>query len=360
MSLCATRALGTLAGQGSGSAATARLVIVRHGQSTWNKANRFIGWTDTELTADGEVEARVAGRVLMDYGVGFDEVHTSFLKRSIKTAWLMLEEMDMMHTPVQTDWRLNERSYGALVGLDKKECVAEHGEEQVKLWRRGFAVRPPPMTPDHPYYPGRDPRYRDILHRIPLSESLQDTAVRSGEYFETVIAPRLAEGRTVLLVGHENNLRSIIKRIDGIGDDAIREIELPRAVPLIYDFDGDLRPIRSTNAAPGMSARYLGDAAEIKAVQERDLRQVYDTAVTENLEEQAQGPRFGQRYRDDEQEGGGPPIDDAVGLEGLPGQRKTARGAAGPMDAAPATHAAAARRYLHSPLRAPSEGYPGL
>ena len=235
------------------------LIFLRHGQSTWNKDNIFIGMTDTPLTLDGNAEARVAGRLLLEEKYSFDVVYTSLLRRSTKTVWLVMQELGMEWTPVVKDWRLNERSYGALVGRNKKQCVEEYGADQVKLCRRSWDCPPPPMTRDSQYWPGKDPRYKalGILDDdIPYSESLKDVTKRTSVFWDDVIVPQLKHKKKVLIVGHENNLRSIIKRVDDISEQDILHIELPRAIPLVYNLDPvTLKPIRMEGACKGLNVR---------------------------------------------------------------------------------------------------------
>jgi len=265
------------------------LCFLRHGQSTWNRDNRFIGWTDTPLTEDGVLEARVAGQILAKSGVLFDEVHTSLLRRSIRTTNLVLMETGQEYLPVQKHWRLNERNYGNLVGKNKKEVVRSYGEDQVKSWRRAWDDPPPPMDESHPYWPGKDPRYKDMLEKIPPSESLKMTMERSGKYWEDVIAPKLLDGKTVLIVGHENNLRSIIKRLEGIDDETIIDLSLPRAVPLAYRLDTNLQPLSRADgkldeATGFLRGEWLGGDQTVSKILERDHKQVYDCSITHNLE----------------------------------------------------------------------------
>eukprot|EP00640_Fibrocapsa_japonica_P001552 CAMPEP_0113934724 /NCGR_PEP_ID=MMETSP1339-20121228/2004_1 /TAXON_ID=94617 /ORGANISM="Fibrocapsa japonica" /LENGTH=390 /DNA_ID=CAMNT_0000936639 /DNA_START=225 /DNA_END=1397 /DNA_ORIENTATION=+ /assembly_acc=CAM_ASM_000762 len=265
---------------------TIPVVFVRHGQSTWNKANRFIGWTDTELTEDGIIEAQTAGKLLREAGYQFDEVYTSYLKRAIKTTWIVLDEIAQHYIPVISDWRLNERSYGDLVGRFKKQCVEEYGVDQVKTWRRSYDIPPPPMDTSNPLFPGNDPRY-DHLPRewLPLSESLEDTSRRSLWFWEEQVLPAIKAGKRVLISGHENNLRSLLMHLDQVPPEEIRHVELPRAVPLVYALDPlTLTPIKLDGAAPWLSGRYLGDPDQLKRIMERDVKQVYDTSVKENLE----------------------------------------------------------------------------
>lgn len=265
------------------------ICFVRHGQSTWNRDNRFIGWTDTPLTEDGVLEARVAGRMLQSSGIMFDEAHTSLLRRCIRTTNLVLMEMGQEYIPVNKHWRLNERSYGDLVGLNKKEVVKQFGMDQVKRWRRSYDEPPPPMREDHLHHPQFDPRYRLMLDEIPRSESLKCTRTRSKIYWDDVIAPALRCGKTLLIVGHENNLRSLIMRLEGILPEDIINLSLPRAIPLAYRLDKDLRPLSRVDGkldeATGMlRGTWLGGDDAVQEVLARDHKQVYDTSVEQNLE----------------------------------------------------------------------------
>ena len=233
------------------------LVIVRHGESQWNRENRFTGWVDVPLAESGEREAREAGRLLRAEGLQLDVAYTSVLKRAIKTLWIVLEELDQMWVPVHRTWRLNERMYGALQGLDKAETAARHGEAQVKIWRRSYDTRSPALTRDDPMWPGHDRRYRDLKpEELPLSECLKDTVARFLPCWEGTIAPELRRGRTVLIAAHGNSLRALIKHLEGIGDQEIVELNVPTGVPRVYELDAALRPVR---------ARYLGDAAAVAA-----------------------------------------------------------------------------------------------
>jgi len=263
------------------------LCFVRHGQSTWNRDNVFIGWADTPLTDDGVLEARVAGQMLQKSGMLFDEVHTSLLRRCIRTTNLVLMEMGQEYIPVHKHWRLNERNYGDLVGKNKKEVVHQFGIEQVKRWRRSYDEPPPPMQDDHPYHPARDPRYRLMLSKIPKSESLYCTMKRSSVYWDNVIAPQLRDGKTVLVVGHENNLRSLLMRLEGISPDDIINLSLPRAVPLAYRLDEQLKPVdtgKRDEATGFLRGEWLGGDKAVKEILERDHKQVYDTSIQHNLE----------------------------------------------------------------------------
>jgi 2,3-bisphosphoglycerate-dependent phosphoglycerate mutase len=241
------------------------LVLLRHGQSQWNLENRFTGWVDVPLSQLGVEEARRAGRLLRDEGFRFDVAYTSVLKRAIKTLWLALEELDQMYLPVHLSWRVNERMYGALQGLDKSETAARHGEAQVKLWRRSYDTPPPPMSQADEGWPGRDPRYASLAPKdVPLTESLKDTVARFLPYWESDIAPALQRGERVLLAAHGNSLRALVKHLDGVSDADIVELNIPTGVPLVYQLDDDLRPI---------SHRYLGDPDAIKKAAEAVAKQ---------------------------------------------------------------------------------------
>ncbi len=234
-----------------------QLVLLRHGQSQWNLENRFTGWVDVPLSAAGVTEAIEAGRLLRDEGFVFDVAYTSYLKRAIKTLWLTLEELDQMWIPAHGSWRLNERMYGALQGLDKAETAARHGAEQVKLWRRSYDVRPPAMPTDDAGYPGRDPRYRALsAAELPATECLKDTVERFLPYWHETIAPAIRRGERVLIVAHGNSLRALIKHLDGVSDEDIAELNIPTGSPLLYELDDDLRPL---------TRRYLGDAEAVAA-----------------------------------------------------------------------------------------------
>lgn len=233
-----------------------KLVLLRHGESTWNRENRFTGWTDVGLNERGIQEAAEAGRILREDGYAFDIAYTSVLKRAIKTLWIVLEEMDLMWIPVYRSWRLNERHYGALQGLNKAEMAERHGIEQVKLWRRGYDVRPPALTPDDPRYPGNDPRYTSLsADELPLTECLKDTVERFLPYWHETIAPAVAEGKRVLISAHGNSLRALVKYLDNIPDDEIVDLNIPTGIPLVYELEDDMTPIRSY---------YLGDPEAIK------------------------------------------------------------------------------------------------
>jgi 2,3-bisphosphoglycerate-dependent phosphoglycerate mutase len=234
-----------------------KLVLLRHGESDWNRENRFTGWTDVDLSEKGRLEAIEAGRVLKSEGYVFDVAYTSVLKRAIRTLWMALDELDLMWIPVHRSWRLNERHYGALQGLNKSETAAKFGEAQVKVWRRSYDVRPPALTPDDERYPGRDPRYKSLTPReLPLTECLKDTVARFLPYWHETIAPAVREERKVLIVAHGNSLRALVKYLDQVSDEAIVELNIPTGLPLVYELDGDLKPLRSY---------YLGDPEKVKA-----------------------------------------------------------------------------------------------
>ena len=219
-----------------------KLVLLRHGESTWNKENRFTGWTDVDLTEKGRQEAREAGRLLKSGGFAFDFVYTSVLKRAIWTSVLALDELDQLWLPVERNWRLNERHYGALQGLNKAETAAKHGEDQVKIWRRAYAIAPPPLTADDPRHPAHDPRYANLPQGdLPLTESLKDTVARFLPYWHESIAPRITSGQRVLIAAHGNSLRALVKFLDNISDDAIVELNIPTGIPLVYELDASLK-----------------------------------------------------------------------------------------------------------------------
>lgn len=218
-----------------------KVVLLRHGESTWNVENRFTGWTDVELSAAGALEAKRAGRLLKANGYTFDIAYASLLKRSIRTLWLLAEEMDLLWLPVHKDWRLNERHYGALQGLNKTEISDHYGAEQVQQWRRGFAIRPPTMSFNDPRLPYLDPRYAHVpKSRLPSTESLADTMNRAIECWEEMIVPSLCAGKKTLVVAHHNTLRALIKKLENISDDDIVELNIPTGKPLIYEFNANL------------------------------------------------------------------------------------------------------------------------
>jgi 2,3-bisphosphoglycerate-dependent phosphoglycerate mutase len=233
------------------------LVLLRHGESDWNRENRFTGWTDVDLSATGVAEAHEAARLLAAEALTFDVAYTSVLKRAIRTLWLVLDDLDLMWLPVRNSWRLNERHYGALQGLDKAETAREYGDEQVRIWRRSYDIPPPALDPADERFPGRDRRYADLDDAdVPRAESLKDTVRRFLPYWHDEIAPAVAAGRRVLIAAHGNSLRALVKVLDDVSDDAIVGLNIPTGVPLVYELDGALRPV---------SHRYLGDAARIEA-----------------------------------------------------------------------------------------------
>jgi 2,3-bisphosphoglycerate-dependent phosphoglycerate mutase len=242
-----------------------KLVLVRHGQSIWNLENLFTGWTDVDLSAQGCEEALQAGRELAREGIVPDVVFTSLLKRAIRTQWLMLDELDLLWLPVTRSWRLNERHYGALQGLNKAQTVERHGEAQVKIWRRSYDIAPPPLALDDQRHPRFDRRYADVdAGELPSTESLKDTLRRVLPYWQQRIVPELKLGRQVLIVAHGNSLRALVKMLDGLSEQAVVELNIPTGVPLLYEFDDALQPRES---------RYLGDPQAIRAAAEAVKRQ---------------------------------------------------------------------------------------
>ncbi|HAF65999.1 MAG TPA: 2,3-diphosphoglycerate-dependent phosphoglycerate mutase [Sutterella sp.] len=234
-----------------------KLVLMRHGQSQWNLENRFTGWTDVDLTEQGRAEAKKAGELLKSEGYGFDIAFTSVLKRAIRTLWITLDTLDEMWIPVKNSWRLNERHYGALQGLNKAETAAKYGEKQVLIWRRAYATAPNPLREGDPRSALTDPRYADVDPKlIPATECLKDTVARVVPYWEEVIKPTVASGQRVIIAAHGNSLRALIKHIDKVSDDDIVSLNIPTAQPLVYEFDDAMNPIRHY---------YLGNAEEIAA-----------------------------------------------------------------------------------------------
>lgn len=234
-----------------------KLVLMRHGESQWNLENRFTGWTDVDLTDTGREQARKAGELLKKEGFTFDLAYTSVLKRAIRTLWIALDAMDAMYTPVGVNWRLNERHYGALQGLNKSETAAKYGDEQVLIWRRAYAIAPEPLALDDERHPRFDSRYAKIpADQLPATECLKDTVARVLPFWNDSIAPAIRSGRNVLIAAHGNSLRALIKHLDNVSDDDIVNLNIPTGQPLVYELDDDLRPIRHY---------YLGDAAEIEA-----------------------------------------------------------------------------------------------
>ncbi len=237
-----------------------KIVLLRHGESTWNKENRFTGWTDVDLSEKGLHEAREAGRTLKNEGYDFDLAFTSVLKRAVRTLWIALDAMDLMWIPVVRSWRLNERHYGALQGLNKAETAKKFGEEQVKIWRRSYDTPPPALEPSDERWPGRDPRYREMDPRsVPLTECLKDTVERALPFWHDAIVPALRDGRRVLVAAHGNSLRAMVKYLDGVSDADIVGLNIPTGIPLVYELDEHLRPLKSY---------YLGDAEAAKKAAE--------------------------------------------------------------------------------------------
>lgn len=233
-----------------------KLVLIRHGQSTWNLENRFTGWTDVGLTSQGEAEARLAGKTLREQGYEFDVAYTSVLKRAIQTLWIVLGELEMEWLPVHRAWQLNERHYGALQGLNKAEMAAKFGEAQVKIWRRSYDVPPPALEADDPRHPRFDRRYAALSEKeLPACESLKDTVARMLPYWHSTLAPVVKSGRRVLVAAHGNSLRALVKYLDNISDEAIPELNIPTGIPLVYELDQALKPITSY---------YLGDEAAVR------------------------------------------------------------------------------------------------
>lgn len=233
-----------------------KVVLLRHGESIWNKENRFTGWTDVDLSEKGKEEAKKAGEVLKSEGFTFDIAYTSVLKRAIRTLWIVLDEMDLMWIPVIRHWRLNERHYGALQGLNKAETAKKYGEEQVKIWRRSYDIQPPALEKSDPRYPGYDPRYKELTEsELPLTECLKDTVARFVPYWEGTIAPMVKSGKRVLIVAHGNSLRALVKYLDNIPDSEIVELNIPTGIPLVYELDENLKPIKHY---------YLGNPEEIE------------------------------------------------------------------------------------------------
>ena len=242
-----------------------KLVLLRHGESIWNKENRFTGWTDVDLSQKGILEARRAGQILREQGYSFDVAFTSVLKRAIRTLWLVQEEMDLMWIPVHLSWRLNERYYGALQGLNKAETAAKFGDEQVLIWRRSYDVRPPGLEKTDERYPGNDPRYKDLDEKdIPLTECLKDTVNRFLPYWHEVIAPVIKSGKRVIISAHGNSLRALVKYLDNIADEEILKLNIPTGMPLVYELNDGLKPI---------SHYYLGDPDEVRKAMEAVAKQ---------------------------------------------------------------------------------------
>ena len=233
-----------------------KVVLLRHGESTWNMENRFTGWTDVDLSEKGIAEANEAGQLLQEGRFTFDAAFTSVLKRAIRTLWIVLERMDLMWIPVHNSWRLNERHYGALQGLNKAETASKYGEQQVQLWRRSYDVRPPALDPSDPRHPGEDPRYKDLSPKdIPRTECLKDTVERFLPYWHEAIVPAIKSGKRVIIAAHGNSLRALVKHLENISDEKIVDLNIPTGIPLVYELDLNLRPVRS---------EYLGDPERLK------------------------------------------------------------------------------------------------
>jgi len=237
-----------------------KLVLLRHGQSQWNLENRFTGWHDVDLTDQGREEARSAGQVLRENGFVFDKAHTSVLKRAIRTLWIALDELDQMWLPVRRDWRLNERHYGALQGLNKAETAEKHGEEQVLIWRRAYDVPPPALEMGDERYPGHDARYKNLTEeQLPLAECLKDTVERFLLYWHEAIAPEVKEGKHVIIAAHGNSLRALVQYLDELSEKEVLKLNIPTGMPLVYELDENLKPIKNY---------YLGNEEAVKAAME--------------------------------------------------------------------------------------------
>jgi 2,3-bisphosphoglycerate-dependent phosphoglycerate mutase len=242
-----------------------KVVLLRHGESTWNKENRFTGWTDVDLTAKGHAEASEAGRLLRDGGYAFDVAYTSVLKRAIKTLFVTLDTLDQLWIPVFKSWRLNERHYGALQGLNKAETAAKHGEAQTKIWRRSYDIPPPSLDAADPRHPSHDPRYAELsASELPRTESLKETVARFLPYWHDTIAPAIRSGKRVIIAAHGNSLRALVMYLDRIDEQTIVELNIPTGIPLVYELDADLRPLRHY---------YLGDPAAAAAAAQRVAQQ---------------------------------------------------------------------------------------
>ena len=242
-----------------------KLVLLRHGESIWNRENRFTGWTDVDLSEKGISEAKNAGKILRESGFIFDVAYTSVLKRAIRTLWMVQDELDLMWIPVHFSWRLNERHYGALQGLNKAEMASKYGEKQVLIWRRSYDIQPPALSKDDVRYSGNDPRYKDLKeNEIPLTECLEDTVKRFLPYWNEVLSPEVKSGRRVLISAHGNSLRALVKYLDNVSNDEIVGINIPTGIPLIYELDDNLKPTKHY---------YLGNEEDIKKAMDAVARQ---------------------------------------------------------------------------------------
>jgi 2,3-bisphosphoglycerate-dependent phosphoglycerate mutase len=238
-----------------------KLVLLRHGESTWNKENKFTGWTDVDLSERGTIEAGEAGKILKEKELNFDIAFTSVLKRAIRTLWIVLDEMDLMWLPVEKSWKLNERHYGALQGLNKSETAAKHGEEQVHIWRRSYSTRPPELETDDPRFPGNDKKYRTLSpEELPVTECLKDTIERVIPYWNDTIVPCINSGKKVLIAAHGNSLRALVKYLDSISDEKISNLNIPTGIPLVYELDKSLNTVKHY---------YLADEEKIKAAKQK-------------------------------------------------------------------------------------------
>lgn len=243
-----------------------QVVIIRHGESTWNDENKFTGWVDCPLSEKGLKEAKEAGKALKAANFVFDLAYTSVLRRAIHTLWLGLEELDLMWIPVKKSWRLNERHYGALQGLNKKETVAKHGIDQVNIWRRSYDIPPPPLDASSEYYPGNDPKYADVpKSELPFTESLKTTKERFLPLWEKEIVPDIKAGKRIVIAAHGNTIRALVQHLDGISEAEICELNVPTGVPLIYDLDADMKPVPHPDAIKPLQGHYLGDQEAIRA-----------------------------------------------------------------------------------------------
>lgn len=245
--------------------ASSKIVFLRHGESTWNAENRFTGWTDVDLSEKGRTEAQKAANVIRDEGYTFDVAYTSVLKRAIRTLWYVLDGLDRMWIPVHHSWRLNERHYGGLQGLNKAETAAQFGDDQVKIWRRSYDTPPPPLDPGDERFPAKDPRYSGVpQNELPVTECLRDTVARVLPYWNETIVPDLAAGKRIIVAAHGNSLRALVKYLDNMSETEIMELNIPTGVPLVYEFDSELKPVKHY---------YLGDAAEIAAAMDAVAKQ---------------------------------------------------------------------------------------